>query len=64
MLASKEKARKAKRFLRILQQSIPMSAYKTEYFFVEEFIDSAIKRLPTEKSYKRDRERRRAKSAT
>lgn len=58
MLASKENARKALRLFN--------TAYRdnvSEYSFVREFIESAIKRLPREESFKRDRERCRAKVA-
>lgn len=55
MLASKENARKAlKAFNRNSGASDPA--------FVREFIESAIKRLPSESAYKRDRLRRKIRS--
>jgi hypothetical protein len=59
MLASKENARKALRAMAYLspQQS-------PEFSTVKRFIESALRRLPREESYKRDRERRRGKATT
>jgi hypothetical protein len=57
MLASKENARKAlKRFNENRGANDPA--------FVRDFLESVVKRLPSEAAYKRDRERRRGKATT
>lgn len=62
MLASKENARRAKRYFGHVRDSAIETGSLEAVEFLDQFIEAAIKRLPCDASFKRDRERRRAKT--
>ena len=62
MLASKENARKALRYFGHVRDTAVASGSLEAVEFIDRFIEATIKRLPSEASYKRDRERRRPKA--
>lgn len=57
--ASKENARKAKKLVAVLTSGKKID--ETDTWFLNEFIDRTIGRLPTEAAYRRSRDRARNK---
>jgi hypothetical protein len=62
MNASKENARKAKKFLAELLDPNPAIAGDGPKEFLQQFLDAAERKLPTEAAFKADKKRSKAKT--